>query len=170
MCGSAGFSVNFERARLQACRASHQRPGFQCVRENYLVREDVEHDERGFSRVAAARESPARKCRVKWNQCASPVGTTPVLTHTLQPLRTLGADDTATAAVLLFPDARSHPQVGGRDHGRVSDPLAGMIWRIAGPPDFLSVRGNSQPGSRCAPPDPGSCLRRHAHGRSTSSA
>jgi hypothetical protein len=55
----------------------------ECMRENYLVREDVEHDKRGFSRVAAACESPARKCRVKWNQCASPVGMTPVLTHTL---------------------------------------------------------------------------------------
>jgi hypothetical protein len=35
------------------------------------------------SRVAAGYESPARKCRVKWNRCASPVGTTRVLTQTL---------------------------------------------------------------------------------------
>jgi hypothetical protein len=59
--------------------------GLKRSRENYLVREDVEHDERGFSRVAAAWDRPARKCRVKWNQSASPVGTTPVLTHTVKP-------------------------------------------------------------------------------------
>ena len=29
---------------------------------------------------------------------------------------------------------------GRRDHGRVSDPLAGMIWHMVGLPDFLSVR------------------------------
>jgi hypothetical protein len=33
-----------------------------------------------------------------------------------------------------------------------------MIWHIAGPPDLLSHARNSQPGSRCSPPDPGSCL------------
>jgi hypothetical protein len=75
--------------------------GLKRPRENYLVREDVEHDERGFSRVAAACESPARKCRVKWNQCASPVETTPVLMHTLKPeyLFTLGG----TTEVMPFP-------------------------------------------------------------------
>jgi hypothetical protein len=52
------------------------------MRENDLVREDVEQDKRGFSRVAAACENPARKCRVKWNKCTSPVGMTTVLTHT----------------------------------------------------------------------------------------
>src|ERR1700756_4612232 len=35
------------------------------------------------SRVAAACESPARKCGVKWNKYASPVGTIRVLAHTL---------------------------------------------------------------------------------------
>ena len=77
--------------------------GLKRPRENYLVREDVEHDERGFSRVAAAYESPTRKCRVKWNKCASPVGTTPVLTNTLfgraaqAPAQTpLGAEGTDT--------------------------------------------------------------------------
>jgi len=40
----------------------------------------------------------------------------------------------------------------------VSDPLAGMIWHIVGLPDLLSHARNSQPGSRCSPPDPGFCL------------
>src|ERR1039458_8686723 len=35
------------------------------------------------SREAAACDSPARKCRVGWEERASPDGTTPVLTHTL---------------------------------------------------------------------------------------
>jgi hypothetical protein len=36
------------------------------------------------SRAAAGYESTARKCRVKWNNYASPVRTTRVLTHILQ--------------------------------------------------------------------------------------
>jgi len=39
----------------------------------------------------------------------------------------------------------------------VNHPLTGRFWRYAGRPDRPSVRHlrNSQPGSRCSPPDPG---------------
>ena len=47
-----------------------------------------------------------------------------------------------------------------RDHRRVSDPLAGMIWHIAGPPDFLSIRAEQPARVSVLTPDPGSCLLR----------
>jgi hypothetical protein len=40
----------------------------------------------------------------------------------------------------------------------VGDPLAGMIWHIAGPPDFLSVRAGQPARVSVLTPDPGSCL------------
>ena len=74
------------RAALQRRVKRQLRLGFRdCVRTTVEGKRWSKHH-RNSSRVAAACESPARKCRVKWNKCASPVGTTPVLTHvTLAP-------------------------------------------------------------------------------------
>src|SRR5260370_23314906 len=58
--------------------------GFKCVRESAVRASAVEHIQHKPSREPAVCENPARECRVKWKICASPGGTTPVLTHTLQ--------------------------------------------------------------------------------------
>jgi len=51
--------------------------------KNRIERKRWTKHHQSFSRAAAGHESPARKCRVKWNKYASPVGTSRVLTHTL---------------------------------------------------------------------------------------
>src|SRR4029077_8709455 len=56
---------------------------FQCLRQNRIERKRWSKHHQSFSRAAAGYESPARKCRVKWNKYASPVGTSRVFTHTL---------------------------------------------------------------------------------------
>src|SRR5580704_17395287 len=60
------------------------RHGRDCVRATIEPKRWSKHHQ-NFRRVAARYESPARKCRVQWNKCASPVGTTRALTHTLKP-------------------------------------------------------------------------------------
>jgi hypothetical protein len=44
------------------------------VCENDIERKRLSNHHQNSSRVAAVYESPARKCRVKWNKCESPVG------------------------------------------------------------------------------------------------
>jgi hypothetical protein len=61
-------------------------------------------------------------------------------------------------------------QTGWRDYRRVSDPLAGMIWHIAGPPDFLSIRAEQPARVSVLTPRPGFLLAGGTYGRSISSA
>jgi hypothetical protein len=55
-----------------------------------------------------------------------------------------------------------------RDHGRVSDPLAGMIWHIAGPPDFLSARAEQPARVSVLTPRPGFLFAGSPYARSMS--
>ncbi len=61
-------------------------------------------------------------------------------------------------------------QTGRRDHRRVSDPLAGMIWHIAGPPDFLSLRAEQPARVSVLTPRPGFLFSGATYGRFMSSA
>ena len=62
-------------ARLKRARAPFRKGAASrdCVRTTIERKRGSKHHQ-DSSRVAAGCESPARKCRVKWTRCASPVG------------------------------------------------------------------------------------------------
>jgi hypothetical protein len=79
---------NREGHDVQSCRKRREKIecGFRvCVRNRFLGEQWNKSDQTPAAKAAAS-NSPARKCRVQCEESASPAGTAPDLTHTLQPL------------------------------------------------------------------------------------